>query len=66
MKRILFSAVLLTGVVVTAQTTEGTVGINTETPKATLEIKPNAKNSAETATTNEGLLIPQKYKRNLN
>lgn len=35
------------------------VGINTDTPKATLDLRPNPDNALATATTNEGLLIPK-------
>lgn len=38
---------------------EGKIGINTETPKATLEIIPNTENRLENATTNEGIIIPK-------
>lgn len=37
----------------------GKVGINTVTPKATLEIRTNSGNGETTATTNEGILIPR-------
>lgn len=60
MKKILFFALGLCAVSGYAQ--EGKVGINTMVPKATLEIKPNPKNSEESATTNEGLLIPRMSK----
>lgn len=38
---------------------EGKVGINTESPRATMEITPTKKNNEDTATSNEGLIIPQ-------
>ncbi|MGP1500870.1 MAG: hypothetical protein ACTTJM_03685 [Bergeyella cardium] len=38
---------------------DGRVGINTDTPKATLDLRPNPDNALATATTNEGLLIPK-------
>ncbi|MFB9120307.1 hypothetical protein ACFFUE_03780 [Bergeyella porcorum] len=37
----------------------GKVGINIMTPQATIDIRPNDDNSQETATTNEGILIPK-------
>lgn len=68
MKKTLISAMLLVGIVASAQTngkekkeeaSKGKVGINTDRPAATLDINANAENSKETATTNEGLLIPR-------
>ena len=44
----------------------GKVGINTNNPEATLDIKPNAANSAVGATTNEGMLVPRLSKARLN
>lgn len=38
---------------------EGNVGINTETPTATLEVKPSSANALPTATTNEGIIAPR-------
>lgn len=37
----------------------GKVGINTDQPAASLDIRPSADNAQENATTNEGLLIPR-------
>lgn len=51
------TAVLLSGMVAFAQ--DGKIGINEGIPKATLDITPNVENSAETANTNEGILIPR-------
>lgn len=68
MKKTLISAMLLVGIVASAQTngkekkeevSKGKVGINTDRPTATLDINANAENSKETANTNEGLLIPR-------
>ncbi|MDY3317664.1 hypothetical protein PG630_10125 [Riemerella anatipestifer] len=47
------------GLAVYGQTYDGKVGINTNTPAATLEIKPSIANASEAATTNEGLMAPQ-------
>ena len=44
----------------------GKVGINTNNPEATLDIKPNLANSAVGATTNEGMLVPRLSKARLN
>lgn len=41
----------------------GKVGINIDMPEATLHIKPNNGNAKETATTNEGLIIPKLSKQ---
>ena len=57
MKKALFSAFLLSTLAVNAQI--GKVGVNTDNPKATLDIQPSPANSLPTATTNEGLLIPK-------
>ncbi|MFB9121435.1 bZIP transcription factor [Bergeyella porcorum] len=54
-KSLIFAGMLVVGFA-NAQY-EGKVGVNTETPKATLEVQPNATNLA--GTTNEGLLIPR-------
>ena len=43
----------------------GKVGINTNNPEATLDIRPNAANSAVGATTNEGMLVPRLSKARL-
>ena len=37
----------------------GKVGINTNSPEATLDIKPSTANAAVSANTNEGVLIPR-------
>ncbi|MFB9121048.1 hypothetical protein ACFFUE_07590 [Bergeyella porcorum] len=55
MKKIITSSFVLASVLAHAQ--EGTVGINTMNPKATLEVQPSTVNL--TGTTNEGLLIPR-------
>lgn len=57
MKKALFSAFLLSTLAVNAQI--GKVGVNTDNPKATLDIQPSLANSLPTATTNEGVLIPK-------
>ena len=57
MKKVLFSAFLLSAVAVNAQI--GKVGVNTNNPKATLDIQPSPANALPTATTNEGVLIPK-------
>ena len=57
MKKALFSAFLLSTLAVNAQI--GKVGVNTDNPKATLDIQPSPANSLPTATTNEGVLIPK-------
>lgn len=57
MKKALFSAFLLSTLAVNAQI--GKVGVNTNNPKATLDIQPSPANSLPTATTNEGVLIPK-------
>ena len=57
MKKALFSAFLLSAVAVNAQI--GKVGVNTNNPKATLDIQPSPANALPTATTNEGVLIPK-------
>ena len=57
MKKALFSAFLLSTLAVNAQI--GKVGVNTDSPKATLDIQPSPVNSLPTATTNEGVLIPK-------
>lgn len=55
-KSLIFVGMLCIGY---ANAQEGKVGINTDAPKATLDINPNTVNDASTATTNEGLLIPR-------
>jgi len=57
MKKALFSAFLLSTLAVNAQI--GKVGVNTDSPKATLDIQPSPANALPTATTNEGVLIPK-------
>ena len=57
MKKVLFSAFLLSTLAVNAQI--GKVGVNTNNPKATLDIQPSPANALPTATTNEGVLIPK-------
>lgn len=57
MKKALFSAFLLSTLAVNAQI--GKVGVNTDNPKATLDIQPSPANALPTATTNEGVLIPK-------
>ena len=57
MKKALFSAFLLSTLAVNAQI--GKVGVNTNNPKATLDIQPSPANALPTATTNEGVLIPK-------
>ena len=57
MKKALFSAFLLSTLAVNAQI--GKVGVNTDNPKATLDIQPSPANSLPTATTNEGVIIPK-------
>ncbi len=58
MKKTYYVALALISGNIAAQTT-GKVGINTDAPAATLDIKPNTVNAAESATTNEGVLIPR-------
>ncbi|WP_120488473.1 tail fiber domain-containing protein [Bergeyella cardium] len=67
MKQKLFFAMLLTGVLASAQTDyQGKVGINTEEPKATLDLNPSKENAAVKAdASNEGLLIPRLSKERL-
>ncbi len=55
MKKALFSVFLLSAVAVNAQI--GKVGVNTNNPKATLDIQPSPANALPTATTNEGFLF---------
>lgn len=57
MKKALFSAFMLSTLAVNAQI--GKVGVNTDNPKATLDIQPSPANSLPTATTNEGVIIPK-------
>lgn len=57
MKKTLFLALGLASLTTYAQ--NGKVGINTISPSATLDIKPSEENKIETATTNEGILIPR-------
>lgn len=56
-EKALFSAFLLSTLAVNAQI--GKVGVNTDNPKATLDIQPSPANSLPTATTNEGVIIPK-------
>lgn len=67
MKQKLFFAMLLTGVLASAQTDyQGKVGINTAEPKATLDLNPSKENAAVKAdASNEGLLIPRLSKERL-
>lgn len=58
MKKIYYIALALISGNISAQTT-GKVGINTDAPAATLDIRPTTANAAESATTNEGILIPR-------
>ena len=44
----------------------GKVGINTNSPEATLDIKPSTANAAVSANTNEGVLIPRVSRARLN
>ena len=57
MRKTLFSVFLLSTLAVNAQI--GKVGVNTNNPKATLDIQPTPTNALPTATTNEGILIPK-------
>lgn len=59
MKKIITTAMLLSGMVAFAQT--GKVGINETKPSATLEIKPTKANA--TGNSNEGILIPKLTKQ---
>ncbi|MFB9120064.1 hypothetical protein ACFFUE_02565 [Bergeyella porcorum] len=61
MKKIITSVFVLANVLAHAQ--EGTVGINTMTPKATLEVQPTATNL--TGTTNEGIIAPKLSKERI-
>ena len=69
MKQKLFFAMLLTGVLASAQTEtdyQGKVGINTAEPKATLDLNPSTENAAvKPNASNEGLLIPRLSKERL-
>lgn len=67
MKQKLFFAMLLTGVLASAQTDyQGKVGINTAEPKATLDLNPSTENAAvKPNASNEGLLIPRLSKERL-
>lgn len=56
-KSLIFLGLLALGTANAQQ--KGAVGINTNAPKATLEITPNADNAVATATTNEGILAPR-------
>ncbi|MEC5394911.1 hypothetical protein [Bergeyella sp. RCAD1439] len=49
------------GLVAYGQTDDryGKMGINTSSPKATLEVQPSAVNLGDTATTNEGIIAPK-------
>ena len=60
MKKIYFAALFAVGSLAFAQ--QGKVGVNTEAPKATLDIQPSTSNAAANATTNEGVLIPRLVK----
>lgn len=55
-KSLIFMGLLAIGY---ANAQEGRVGVNTSSPQATLDILPHAKNSQESATTNEGILAPK-------
>ncbi|MFB9120149.1 hypothetical protein ACFFUE_02990, partial [Bergeyella porcorum] len=62
MKKQFVLAGLLAAGFASAQTDKGylgKVGINIMTPQATIDIRPNDDNRQETATTNEGILIPK-------
>lgn len=67
MKQKLFFAMLLTGVLASAQTDyQGKVGINTAEPKATLDLNPSTENAkVKSNASNEGLLIPRLSKERL-
>lgn len=67
MKQKLFFAMLLTGVLASAQTDyQGKVGINTAEPKATLDLNPSTENAkVKPNASNEGLLIPRLSKERL-
>ena len=52
MKRLIFSALVLSAVTANAQVKEGMVGINTDEPRATLHIEPGVSES-------KGLIIPR-------
>ena len=56
-KHIILLGLLATTSVAFAQA--GKVGVNTSNPEATLDIRPSAANAANTANTNEGILIPR-------
>lgn len=56
-KSLIFLGLLALGTANAQQ--KGAVGINTNNPKATLEIMPNVANAVATATTNEGILAPR-------
>ena len=54
------------GVMLSAQEKyDGKLGLNTDTPKATMDIQPSSENAKETSTTKEGLLIPRLSKKRL-
>ena len=57
MRKTLLAALLLSGFTAKAQV--GRVGINTATPQATLSIEVDPVNALSTATSNEGVLIPE-------
>lgn len=61
MKKIITTAMLLSGVVAFAQS--GKVGVNQPKPSATLEIKPSTANA--TGNSNEGILIPKLTKQRI-
>ena len=63
-KNIILLGFLATTSLAFAQT--GKVGINTNSPEATLDIKPSTANAAVSARTNEGVLIPRVSKARLN
>lgn len=67
MKQKLFFAMLLIGVLASAQTDyQGKVGINTAEPKATLDLNPSTENAkVKSNASNEGLLIPRLSKERL-
>lgn len=56
-KSFILLGMMVTGLAL-SQTT-GSVGVNTDTPQATLDIKPSLANAVATAVSNEGILIPR-------
>ena len=52
MKRLIFSALVLSGMTANAQVKNGMVGINTDEPRATMHIEPGVCES-------KGLIIPR-------